>query len=1496
VLLGPTTPKSGDASVAIVTEEFRDLLSTIGGAMSHMGALLAGQGCGRLTARVLAMLKAFLVPALVLAIGVIADAQSYSASSTDGSTPAGLQPGAPAGSYPLSGFENVELFGGGLNFHLPLVHVGGRGMAGYTMMFELDHKWRVERADFPTQCGQFGCTWNHSYFPEPNWWTSIRPGLSPGVLIARPSGVHPNSLPGGTLTYYTQTLTRFTFIAADGTEYELRDQMTNGQPLPNTSPTQGPSRGNVFVTADGTAATFISDQPVNDVPGPPSTQYYVSGYLFFRDGTRFRVDTNGRVAAIRDRNGNTVTFDYTYNGGTGILITDSLGRQVTVGGTSTVGFNGFNSQPRSIQISGTNLGSALRSGYSLTSLRNLFPSLDATGDSNFNPGVTSSVTLPDGRQYQFLYNSYAELAEVILPSGGRIEYDYAAGTDARVDQWGVTSVVDPDVPSAWGTTYRKGIYRRVVERRTYLTPTATTVESKTTYSSSGSPVGVDHLDRNGIVLAHEDHFITGDPLPSLSKEPNDYSIWTDGKEFKSEHDTADGMTVLVREEPTFAQTAPSWWTGSAATAPPNNAVVSDKKTTLVDTNQVSTEHLDYDPYNNLKNDRVYDFGAGAAGSLLRETHTDRITFNNNVRYDIVYIDPVTQQPDPNKTIHLRDLPYQTFVYDGNGTQRAKTTFEYDNYTPEPQGQPQNHAALTDRPGITGLDPAYTVSYTTRGNVTKSSAWISTGGTADAYHQYDIAGNTVKTIDPLGNATTADYSSTFQFAYPTKVTSPIPDLNGITGSSTSLITLTDYDPSTGKVVSETDANSQITTASYNDLLDRLKSVTKPDGGLTTYDYGDTAGNIFLKTTIKEDSSQNIVATKLFDGLGRLTATQTTESSMSTISTTQSYDGLGRVAQVSNPFRSGDTVVYTTRQYDPLGRMTGVIGPDGSAVNTYYSGNQTLVTDQAFVAGQPGKERVGQSDALGRLTNVWEITTHDIATVLVSFPGHTEVTDGYQTIYGYDALGDLTLVTQSSQSRTYTYDSLKRQIRAVTPESGYTAINYTYDNNGNLKTRADLRPLTVTYSYDTLNRITSRRYTDGTPPVSYTYDGVGVTGATNALGKLTTMVSSVSESDYTAYDTVGRVTGYTQKTGGQPYSSSYVYNFAGAMTSETYPSTRVVNTQYDQAGRISKVSSGTTNYESAFSYAAFGGVKSVALGNSLVEHSTYNTRLQPTFIGLGTSAQDSSVLSLAFDYGQANNNGNVQSQTIAFTGFSATQTYAYDALNRLSVAQENNGASWKQSFLYDRFGDRNVDAANTFPQSLVGPNPAIDPSTNRISDSQYSYDTVGNLKTEPGRVYSYDAESRLTNINSGTAIYGYDGAGQRVAKSVTGVGTTVFVYDVFGRLIAEYGGQATNGGTSYLTTDHLRSTRVVTDSQKNVRARHDFLPFGEELGTIGGRNAQGYGGSDDTKQRFNSKERDAESQLDYFNARYYSSAQGRFTSADTFPDPKVTHILLISMPMS
>jgi hypothetical protein len=64
----------------------------------------------------------FQLASIVALLSISANAQT---SATDGSTPAGMAPGAPAGSYSLGGFETVNYFNGNLNFNLPLLQVVG---------------------------------------------------------------------------------------------------------------------------------------------------------------------------------------------------------------------------------------------------------------------------------------------------------------------------------------------------------------------------------------------------------------------------------------------------------------------------------------------------------------------------------------------------------------------------------------------------------------------------------------------------------------------------------------------------------------------------------------------------------------------------------------------------------------------------------------------------------------------------------------------------------------------------------------------------------------------------------------------------------------------------------------------------------------------------------------------------------------------------------------------------------------------------------------------------------------------------------------------------------------------------------------------------------------------------------------------------------------------------------------------------------------------------
>ena len=298
---------------------------------------------------------------LIYALSFAASAQTRSA--TDGSTPLGLQPGAPAGSYALSGFDNVNIYNGSLSFQLSLLQVSGRGGAQVPLLLPIAGKWRVSDVSIP----QFGGGVIHRYLPIQSWWENNERKYSPGTMAGRQAGLDEIECPDGTKVF-AYSITRLTFTSPDGTEYELRDQLTGGQPANNglCNYLNPPSRGTVFITSDGSAATFISDTTIYDQPISPNPgEIYPSGYFLLRDGTRYRID-NGLVSWVRDRNGNKLTFSYDGNNRVS-TITDSLKRQITItyntgpGTSDQITYKGFGGAARLILVNYASLANALRS-------------------------------------------------------------------------------------------------------------------------------------------------------------------------------------------------------------------------------------------------------------------------------------------------------------------------------------------------------------------------------------------------------------------------------------------------------------------------------------------------------------------------------------------------------------------------------------------------------------------------------------------------------------------------------------------------------------------------------------------------------------------------------------------------------------------------------------------------------------------------------------------------------------------------------------------------------------------------------------------------------------------------------------------------------------------------------------------------------------------------------------------------------------------------------
>ncbi|HRV06872.1 MAG TPA: RHS repeat-associated core domain-containing protein [Acidobacteriota bacterium] len=307
-----------------------------------------------------------------------------------------------------------------------------------------------------------------------------------------------------------------------------------------------------------------------------------------------------------------------------------------------------------------------------------------------------------------------------------------------------------------------------------------------------------------------------------------------------------------------------------------------------------------------------------------------------------------------------------------------------------------------------------------------------------------------------------------------------------------------------------------------------------------------------------------------------------------------------------------------------------------------------------------------------------------------------------------------------------------------------------------------------------------------------------------------------------------------------------------------------------------------------YTATGAQETTNFGNGTVETVSYDERLQPT------SRSVPGVLNLAASFSgpSGRNNGNVFQVTDAFDT-NGNFTYTYDYLNRL-VSSSGPGSVLLQ-MTYDRWGNKSQAATGAGPHKpLSFPTGSYD--KNRISSSGYMYDEAGNLVAEPadawtGRgamTYQYDAESRIQSTGgAATVTYAYDGQGRRVKKTADGQ-TRYYYYDPLGNPVWEYTTQwetydlyfngklvftntaAMNPSTVWLHADHLGTVRVKSNASGQAIAgtRLHYFPFGERVNVK----------TDPVKYEFTGKERDDDTQLGYFGARYYANTLGRFAHPD------------------
>jgi RHS repeat-associated protein len=323
-------------------------------------------------------------------------------------------------------------------------------------------------------------------------------------------------------------------------------------------------------------------------------------------------------------------------------------------------------------------------------------------------------------------------------------------------------------------------------------------------------------------------------------------------------------------------------------------------------------------------------------------------------------------------------------------------------------------------------------------------------------------------------------------------------NHTTSTSRNGQTLERWTDQHGRLVQSRDASGKYTHFKH-DLDGRLVQVTL-DGQILLTNKFDLFGN---KTEVWEANSGTSKST--YNGFGEVVSAENARGQI----TSTTYDLLGRVATVTRPDGEGTyTYHYDTAPGAGVGQLHYVTGPDGYRDEIAYDHrgrpvrsftarpnpddgpSGRLETFTAFTT-YDGLGRVHTSTDAGRLTTLHEYDSLTSAPLSLRIgPG----TPGAGTLLWkagtYDSEGKpLTQTLAHGITRSASYYPLTGLIDTLGATMGGQAIqslDVHWETNGNLQSRADLvSGKSETFTYDTLNRLTSATITGG-PSSGYSYD--------------------------------------------------------------------------------------------------------------------------------------------------------------------------------------------------------------------------------------------------------------------------------------------------------------------------------------------------------------------------------------------------------------------------
>ena len=1279
---------------------------------------------------------------------------------------------------------------------------------------------------------------------------------------------------------------------------------------------------------------------------------------------------------ITDRNGNEITLTILGQNETGYI--DTLGRTVVswtyAGSGETIAVSGFGS----VSISSTLSSGALTFPGTITSTTQTNgPCVKSSPQPNATTYTQSSVvTLPNGETYTLDFDSsFGQINKISFPGGGYVSY--AWGTNPSSSSGTASySFTNNNVAYQESCAYQFDT-PAITDRYVSYDGANVALHQHFTYATTWNPKALEAWVKTTTVT-------------STDMKTGQVSIvkYTYGPIQADIYNSTSWLSASLPVERSI-----QYEDGSGKVLETVNKTWGDVRhvigeQTILSNGQGSAKQYCYDTNEQLIG--IYEYGFQSEGT---KSTADPACYTNAFKYGS------GGQGDPglnynamgllerrtaialhnfvgaSPSTHIVNEPDSVTVFDGSspGVEQKQTSFVYDG------------SAIVTSPVATGTGLASPPAL--RGNATSVKQWSKSGTSPVTTYTYYETGQMASKTDPCGNATCSDMTGTSHttgYLY-----SDSPSGANAAGNSNAYLTQITY-PNTGvahiesyqynypsgKVTQATDQNNIVTNYAYNDPLGRLTLIDSAPGALNWNGLSAESTTSYTYPSVTEtDVAQDLYTTgdaalkssTFLDGLGQTTKTVGWDGSV----VETAYDGLGRACAVSNPALAANapatlsctvgsnkavaaTDGYTYFTYDALGRKSVQTQPDGTTQQWQYD-NSTNTNTVDFI-DETQSHWQWTYDSLGRLKKTLE-----------NDPVSGSLT--LETDYTYDLLADLLSVNQLGASgnaaryRTFTYDSLSRLVNACNPEaiasgtctatSGPWSEAYTYDANGNVINRKDARAIVTHYTYDALNRVTAKTYTNdpaNTPALSYGYDieypWQLSQNENNPVGHLNSIMATLGKTNLTTwtsgdYDQRGNLTGYVNCLGANAQScpgfgvgANIAYDLHNLVTGITENASGptyngqfdYISFNHDNAGRLNSIVtdvsldlSGNSLTSTAFSGLTYYPGGAVQSANLAIDPSTQvaGVALSRTMDNRGRVTGESDTNSLkqsAYSYSVSYDGaGSVAAYNDSVAG---NWTVSNDKLHRVSkLTGTVNGVATTIQDTYDPFGNRNVEYL-TSNGIQTQPSPYLNFYSGNNRVSSWSYDNAGNLLSDGTNKYLYDAENRLCAVQqlpplNGMIGYVYAANGVRLGKgtitgsfscdltkngmlTANGLALTnaynvddrgeqleetdgnfnMLHYNVFweGKLLGTFAGSAdVQTNWHFALNDWLGTKRQTTTSAGAPWTSVFSGPFGDYQSQTGP-------GSDPSEEHFTSKQRDTESGLDYFGARYYNSYLGRFMSPD------------------